>query len=206
MSEVTDRDPLDLLLNDTAPQTSAMTPDVARHLDLLVAQSMPPKPRTRRRSWRRPLAVGLMSLALVSGAATATAAATGVWPLWAETPDAVAHFTLPSGAQCEYRVGNAQGDDTAAVELVTDHYRSLDTAALLAPDSVAGMIDQIRDEEARAAADGETGGTAMSPDSEYRTAVWRLLHEALKSKLSGAGVETGTLMSEGQFHCPGAQW
>ncbi|MCC2034134.1 hypothetical protein [Microbacterium allomyrinae] len=209
MSEVTDRDPLDLLLNDAVPPTSEMTPEVAHQLDLLVARSMPTS-RRGRRSWRRPLAVGVMSLLIIGGATTATAAVTGVWPLWAETPDAVAHFTLPSGAQCEYRVGNTQGLDAEAVEVVTAHYRSLDTSKLLNPGNVAAMVAQIREEEATAASDGTMDGAAnavaISADSEYRLAAWRLIHEDLESKLTESGVDTGDLMSEGQFHCPGAEW
>lgn len=208
MSEVTDRDFLDLLLADSVPQTSEMTPDVVRQLDLLVAESAPSEDRrARRRSWRRPLAAGLMSVLVLGGVATAAAAATGVWPLWAETPDAVAQFALPSGAQCEYRLGNVQGHDPAAVQLIRDHYRSLDTSELLEPENVTAMIERIRIEEAQSVS-RDSGYQSLSADSAYRIATWRLLHEGLESKIADAGIasDAAQLMSNGQLHCPGAQW
>ena len=208
MPKITDRDSLDQLLADTRPLTSEITPDVLRQLDLLVAESAPAVGRpARKRAWRRPLAAGLMSVLVLGGAATAAAAATGVWPLWAETPDAVAHFRLPSGAQCEYRLGNVQGHDPAAVDLIRDHYRALDTSALLEPANVNAMIDQIQAEEAGAVG-GDSGFQSLSPDAQYRTAIWRLLHEGLDSEIADSGVnaDAAELMSEGQLFCPEAHW
>lgn len=110
------RDELNELLNRSDP-VGELSETEQRLTAELVYQSGP----TRRRRYARPVAAGALAVVLVGGGAMAAAAATGLWSPWAQD-DAlfVVKYELPSGADCEFRLGNVQGkpDEVAKINEV----------------------------------------------------------------------------------------
>jgi hypothetical protein len=209
-------DHLDDLLDRSRPRTTVMTDEVVDELARLrvATEAEVRRAQRRQRRWARPVVAGLLTLVLAGGAATAAATSTGLWMPWAESPDAVHTYTLPSGAECEARIGNVQGSDPEVVLAVETFYATTDIDALLTDEKVDATIAQLRTEESLVMnADGssEPGGFGTqhySADHEYDSAVSRILSEAVTAELDRRGM-TGAdpnLSWEGETHCPGADW
>ncbi|MFT4284659.1 MAG: hypothetical protein QM598_07495 [Protaetiibacter sp.] len=118
-----DTDPLDELLTRNAPPTAPRTPGLREELTRMAVSSADGRRASRSRR-RIAIGTGITTVALLAGAGTA--AATGVvdWAPWAQDPDAVYEYTLPSGEACELRVvfddeatGAAARDILAEAEL-----------------------------------------------------------------------------------------
>jgi len=206
-------DHLDELLDRSAPQTTPITPGVADELKRLRAATTSTMRPPRR--WARPVVAGFAALLLVGGAAAAAAAA-GMWTLpWAQD-DAIAsfHYTLPSGIECEQRIGGVSGTVPAAIAAVEDFYRDADFAALLTDDAIQAAIDKqrqgggihVNDDGSRVP--GGYGTEFYNADREYLSAVWDVVVTAMDTDLARhglAGVDNKlTLQSEP--NCPGAAW
>ena len=208
-------DDLDGLLDRSVPRTTLMTESVADELTRLrVATSVEAVSATARRPWRRPVFGGLASVLLLGGAATATAAVTNSWVPWAQTPVASMEYTLPSGVECEERIGNVLGQDPAAVEVVENFYRTTDIASLLTKEKIASTIEWIRqDSNIAVNADGSTepagyGTVHYNADEEFQRAVSMIVTAAVSTELAGQGIDgaDSNLSSESQAFCPGASW
>ncbi|TFD88928.1 MULTISPECIES: hypothetical protein [Cryobacterium] len=208
-------DDLDGLLDRSAPRTTVMTDSVADELtQLRVATSVETARVTARRPWRRPVFAGLASVLLLGGAATATAAVTNSWVPWAQTPVASMAYTLPSGVECEERIGNIRGQDPAAVEAVKNFYRTTDIESLLTKEKIASTIEWIRqDSNIAVNADGSTepagyGTVHYNADEEYQRAVTMIVTAAVSAELANQGIDgaDSNLSSDGQSFCPGASW
>jgi len=95
-------DPLDVLLDGSAPAGAPDDPALRRDLGVMASEA-----RTASRSRRRPVRLvataGLAAL-LVSGAGAAVAGSVFDWEPWAQDPDLAYPFVLPSGRACEARV------------------------------------------------------------------------------------------------------
>ncbi|MFK4789407.1 hypothetical protein [Microbacterium sp. ZW T5_56] len=98
-------DRLDHLLQRSAPPDLTVGDELTRALDQTThaarAQIFAEKPRTRRTP--RVLAGLGLAIVLMGGAGTAVASGGLSWLPWAQHPDAVYAFTLPSGRECELR-------------------------------------------------------------------------------------------------------
>jgi hypothetical protein len=209
-------DHLDDLLDRSRPRTTVMTEAVVDGLERLwtAAETESLGARRTRRRWTRPVVAGLLALVMAGGAATAAATSTGLWTPWAETPDAAHIYTLPSGAECEARIGNVQGTDSEVVLAVETFYATTDIDALLTDERIDATIAQLRTEESLVMnADGssEPGGFGTehySADHEYDAAVSRILSEAVTAELDRRGMAgvDANLSWEGETHCPGADW
>ena len=220
MNTTPDRDRLDDLLNSSSPRTTVTTSAVERELTRLRsaaereartvgARTVPAKAR-----WLRPVMAGAASVVLLGGAATAAAAVTGVWSPWAATPDEAISYVLPSGAQCEHRLGDVTGSDPAAVAVVEEFYRDTDVQALLSDDAIDDTITQLRSEDnSFVNEDGSLtpagfGTDSYSADQEYSSAVSRIISSAVSEKLAEHGIDgsKSDLSYAGEAHCPGADW
>lgn len=203
-------DRLDELLDQSSPRTTAITPDVTQELHHLVGETRAVS-RGRRR-WSRPVVAGLATV-LVIGGGTAAAAASGMWTLpWAAS-DSIASFTytLPSGIECEQRVGGVTGTVPAVIEATEAFYRDTDIEALLTPDAIQSAIDRQRSGESIHVLDDGTrvpggyGTEFYNADSEYMTAVINVVFTAMDDDLARqglAGVDNeASLQSEP--NCPG---
>lgn len=206
-------DHLDDLLDQSAPRTTVITESVADELTRLrVATRVETATGTVRRSWRRPAVAGLASVLLLGGAATATAAVMNSWVPWAQTPVASMTYTLPSGTQCEERIGNVRGQDPHVVDVVENFYRTTDIGSLLTKEKIASTIKWIRqDSNIAVNAEGLTepagyGTVHYNADQEYQQAVSMIVTAAVSTELSNQGLDgaDSNLSSNGQAFCPGA--
>ncbi|PZQ89017.1 MAG: hypothetical protein DI534_09580 [Leifsonia xyli] len=100
---VIDTDPLDELLSRSAPATTARTPALREELTRMAVASASER---RASVSRRRLVIGTGVATALLLASAGTAAATGIidWRPWAQDPDVVYTYTLPSGEPCELRV------------------------------------------------------------------------------------------------------
>ncbi|MGJ9406334.1 hypothetical protein ACHABQ_08435 [Nesterenkonia aurantiaca] len=102
-------DPLDALLNYSAPQGTPATHELQEELDRVSAQSRKKagkSPQNGRFRLSRGTAVGLAAFLLVGGG-TAAVAVTELRSYWADQgtePHGAYEITLPSGAECEVEV------------------------------------------------------------------------------------------------------
>ena len=215
MNHLPDEDRLDGRLGQSSPSTTLLTDEVFDELSRLRVAAMPtPGSGGRRKRWTRPALTALIAFTLVGGAAAATAETIQLWSRWAESPDAVATYTLPSGAECELRIGNVHGSDREAVRAVEDFYQAANIDALLTRGAIAETIAQLRTEESNFMNDdGSTepagyGTIHYSADSEHHSAVNRILTNTLSSEMARQGIDESesNLSYSGEGNCPGADW
>lgn len=203
-------DRLDDLLDQSRPPTTPITPGVAEALRRLRSGT-----RTESRAglsrWSRPAVVGLAAVLIVGGGAAA--AASGTWTLpWAENNSiATFSYTLPSGIECEQRVGGVTGTVPAVIEATENFYRNTDIQALLTPEAIQAAIANQRSGESIHVLDDGTrvaggyGTQYYDADQEYMTAVINVVFTAMDDELAREGLEgadpDASLQSEP--NCPG---
>lgn len=215
MTTETDRDPLESLLDATAPSVPEPSEALrAEGLAMLVAAEHGDdgRQRTGRRHLSRAAVTGITVGSLLGFGGIAAAAATfEQWSPWAQDPDAALTYTLPSGAECEYRIGHLTGDAEAAQE-ARDWAGSVD---LLAVADIDGTIQMFReDTRVKVLEDGTEIPAAYgtdhyyTPDAEYHYAVTHAVGAAIDAELIRQGFDTGaaSLNLMGAAICPGAQW
>ena len=211
MSPSTDH--LDDLLDQSAPHTTVITESVADELTRLrVATSAETATMPHRRPWKRPAFAGLASVLLLGGAVNATAAVTNSWVPWAQAPAASMTYTLPSGVECERRIGNILGQDPRVVDAVENFYRTTDLGSLLTQEKIASTIESSRQAaNVNVGADGSLesagyGTVHYSADQEYEWAVTRIVSAAVSAELSSLGIDAAdsNLSSMGQSICAGS--
>lgn len=148
--------------------------------------------RAARRARRTPRVVaGGVALGLALGGATAAAASIGVfdWEPWAESAPSNT-FTLPSGIECELRLGNVIIGDPAAAAAAQDIIDHTD------------FIAEV-DMEAQLAA---VQNATVSEDRKYRMALSMGAQFLVMDKLEERGfdlddIHFGSISGEG--HCAG---
>lgn len=184
-----DNDPFDELLTRSAPRATAPTPELREELTrMAVASVAERRPSGARRRLRIAAGAGIASLALFAGAGTA--AATGVieWGPWAQDPDVVYAYTLPSGEGCELRV---TFDDRGTGQVARDVVSGVDLAAQL---DVGASIDAMRsapwitgDEFGNSFDSGYGTEFYPGPDEEYDIAVGHAVGDYLTLELRDRG-------------------
>lgn len=187
---MTDLDPFDDLLARSAPRTTEATPELREELTRMsVASVAEGRPVGGRRGLRIAVGAGIASLALLAGAGTA--AATGVieWGPWAQDPDVVYAYTLPSGEACELRL---TFDDGATGAVARDIAADVDLASEI---DVDGTIETLRTSPSIGSDEfgnsWDTGyGTEFypGPDEEYDTAVGFAVADVITEELNARGV------------------
>jgi hypothetical protein len=195
------------------PQGNALTAAAAAELvEAARVRSSSPRRAGRRRVVAVTAAVGL-GLAGVGAAAAAVTHAD--WSRWAQDPDVLLTYTLPSGAVCEERIGGTIGADRDAVEAAREFFREHDVLALA---DVEGEIARMRadDDVTEILPDGSvvdaSYGTPYyrSADEEYAFAVSRAVGAVFVAELERQGMPTegpGSLASHGgEIWCPDARW
>jgi hypothetical protein len=215
----TDSDELERMLSTSAPRTTtvneALEDELAR---MSVRARIDHAPATRRRVAGR-VAAGAIAVAVVLGGAGAAAAATGGWwsSWWANEPDAVVHYALPSGAQCEYRMGGlmVRTADEPVRLAAREWFATADLDAIIAR-GIDARVDRVRaDDVLIDGPDGTLISAEVDPrteDSVYTRAVGELVHEAMTDALTAQGFDMEWAPGEngltiaGELNCPGAQW
>ena len=185
----------DLLDRAAAPAPlSALVTDAALQEATRAARLEAARDVKSRLGWR--LGVSGVALALVLGGTGVAAAVTNFqWPWWAQQPDAAMQITLPSGAQCEYLIGNLQNADPE----ITDAARAFIASA---PVPTTAQVD-----ERVVAVHGET--LTQSPegdrDRRYSLGVVGVMGDELDADLQRQGFDSGQRPSfEGVITCSGA--
>ncbi|MFP7761668.1 hypothetical protein [Marisediminicola sp. LYQ85] len=179
------RDELDELLDKSDP-AGDLTAAEQRMVADLADQSAP----RRRSRYARPVAAGAFAAMLLGGGAMAAAAATGVWSPWAQTDALYATtYELPSGAECEIRVGDVRG----AREDVDDVNEVI-------RDALAGVEFDDREVAAGAAHVGVEGDTATD-DHAYETGLWWAVHLRIDEALIANDLDTKWSGIGGEGNC-----
>lgn len=182
--------------------------EIDQELALMVARARLAAHR-RPRSWGHRVAIVGAIIALAAGGATA-AAATGVWSPWAQNPDVIYTYRLPSGAWCEVRRGNVMAYGRPEVEAaIEDILRNGD---IFARADIDAAIAELRADESWFIGDGsnptpsEFGTDYYNADDEYRLAVDRAVAAVLLADLEERFPDAAALEFswEGEGHCPGA--
>ncbi len=205
-------DRLDELLSSSAPRTplaeNATRPALEQMAAAAAAAARPRPPR-------RLLAAGIALALGLGGAGVATAAASTLleWQPWAEDPVLAYTYTLPSGAQCEERIGllETEGEDPDLLTVADEVFRTTDVMSLV---DVEATILVMRTEDHRFVNEDGTeepagyGTEHYSADHEYASAVSRAVNEVLVDELAARGFDRDdiSLGYSGEAHCPGAEW
>jgi hypothetical protein len=187
-------DPLDAMLDNSAPKGVTLTPDLQRDLAVMnraAGREKSPK-QTALRGVPR-LAVGIgFALALTGAAGAAAAAGLFYWEPWAENPDVTYAFTLPSGRECEARMLFHEGGPN---ENWDGFVESMKTAKA-DPAVVERWATEIRDEGSVIVinADGTLedvppGTEPQTEDGTYAAANWVAIKEAIRPLTQKADLE-----------------
>jgi hypothetical protein len=200
MNEV---DELDGMLAQADPARDR-APGVHEELIRMAARE---HPLGRLRRFPSRAAVTSATIALVLAGGGAAAAATLMeWKPWAEHPDASFQYTLPSGAECELRVGNLLGADEAAEQALRDFFATQDP---LTDEVIRAEIERSRAVTHTATSpDGTLIEIAWDDprfydaDQEYGRAVSEVVTSGLWEYLEARGIEVSPDASyEGEAHC-----
>ncbi|MFC5931140.1 hypothetical protein D6T64_13530 [Cryobacterium melibiosiphilum] len=193
-------DPLDVMLGHSSPETVTITAEVQRDLAVMnraAAREVATKAPSR---WTTSLVVGFgLALALTGTAGAATATGVFAWLPWAENPDMVYAFVLPSGRACEGRIAlqheAAAGNWDAFVEsmgaLEVDPADIEQVAMELRNDSLVVVTDDGTIE------DRPPGSVPQTDDGTYAAA--NLV--AVKMAMTRLSATTGVVVSDLQVQC-----
>jgi len=148
--------------------------------------------RAARRAGRTPrIVAGGVALSLALGGATAAAASVGVfdWEPWAESAPSNT-FTLPSGIECELRMGNVIIGDPEAAAAAQD---IIDHTDFIAEVDMEAQLAAVQNSE-------------VSDDRKYRMALSMGAQFLVMEKLEERGfdldaIHFGSISGEG--HCAG---
>lgn len=180
-------DPLDELLDRSAPATRAADDAALRTMMADAAREVP----RRRRRRRVAIAAGALAAVLIGGAGVATATDGFRWAPWAQDPLGAVSFTMDSGFDCELRFSPfAGGADPMFVgqanAILEDWYRSTDV-----PAAAKAHLDQtIQDHDfdmALALEPGETWESLPPDEAQHRRwatewLLWDLVVSDLESE------------------------
>jgi len=196
-------DPLDALLDRSAPAGAPDDPRLRRDLAAMASEARTAS-RPRRRPGRLAATAGLAAL-LASGAGAAVAASVFDWEPWAQDPDLAYPFVLPSGRACEARVsvydvvsvdenGALQRADPADDSAFARHLRGLDLIGQIDVEASIAEV-RLRDTSVSFVAVTPEGrledvpATASGPteDDVHAAAVSAALREALIAEATAFG-------------------
>lgn len=160
-----------------------LTPTEHRLVAEMVARSAPVK----KGRVSRPVAVGVVAAVLLGGGGVAAATAAGVWEGWAQN-DALAtlRYELPSGASCEWRLGDITGAPAVVDDIVRD---TLSDVRVTAADVAEG-----------AAHVGVTGDP-LTDDSAFETGYAWAVNLRLQEAYAAHGFDGQWWDLEGQGIC-----
>jgi hypothetical protein len=187
MPEMTD-DELDRVLwvagKTLTPRTTALEAELT---GLVVAT----RSRAARGAARRPMrfaAAGALGLVLLGGTA---AAASGLWAPWATTPDGVFVYVLPSGIECEERVGDITAESPQVRAAVHEIFAEMDVVAAADIDKWRQRLesDPAYVDVAQQWADEGASGLRTVEDMIAQGAVSRAVMEVVDTELQERGFD-----------------
>lgn len=199
-------DHLDRALRRAGDLIAPRTPELEHEL---AALSVATRSRTRSRAPKHIgtiAAAGGVALLLAGGAA---AAATGVWRPWAETPDGAFTYVLPSGIECEERVGVVEADGPDVRAALQSIFETVDVVAVAESDVPAWERRLRADDGALDLARTwvETGRTSLPTvdDVIAQMAYSRAVQDVISRELEDRGLDPDEsrngIASRGQAVC-----
>jgi hypothetical protein len=195
MTTDTERDPLDGLLHASAPAVQEPSAALRAEARSMIAAARHGDGRqTRRRRLSRTAVAGIAVGSLLSvGGLSAAAATIDRWSWWAQEPDAAVTFTLPSGAECEYRIGGASDLTPQTAQAVRKWASSVDVSTDI---DIDRAIERLRAQDFIEVQDDGTeivGGYGTdhyyTPDREYHVAVTQALGDAISDEMNRQGLQ-----------------
>lgn len=194
-------DPLDALLERSAPTVRSADPVDLQAMIASAAQEAKP-PRRRRIG----IAAAILSLVLVGGAGIATASSPWLWGAGMESNRSYT-YTSPTWGQCELRQGNfVASNPFRQFELdrvIDEWFAKADLSAEVEP-LMGKYLDVIEDAQAK---EPQPITDPRLPDLNYWSAVDLAVSEALYVELGTRGFGQGSVTnSSSQVHCEGEQW
>lgn len=198
-------DPLDELLDRSAPMTRTAQP--AALTAMSAAARRVAQPRRRRRV---AMASGALAVLLVGGAGVAVANTDWLWGQGLENPARSVTYTSPTWGQCELRVENFVAanplNQLAVDRVVDDWFATTDVEA-----AVQSLIPHyLRVLEESHAADPEPITDPRLPDLDYWMAVDQAVGELVYGELAEHGLSDGSTggvaSGSSQVHCEDEQW
>ncbi len=194
-------DPLDALLDRSAPAARAADPADLHAMIASAAQQARPK---RRR--RIGIVAGALSLVLVGGAGVATAASPWLWGAGMNSNRSYT-YTSPTWGQCELREGNfvaANPFRQFELDRVIDGWFATADVSAEAEPLIGKYLAVIEDAQAN---EPEPIADPRLADLNYWTAVDQSVSEVLYVELRAQGFDEGSVTkSTSQVHCEGEQW
>lgn len=195
-------DPLDALLERSAPAVRAADPADLHAMIAAAAQEAQPSRRHRRIG----IAAGVLSLMLVGGAGVAVASSPWLWGAGMH-PNRAYEYTSPTWGRCELRQGNfVAANPLRQVELdqvIDEWFGTADLKVQVEP-LIGKYLEVI---ELSQANEPEPIIDPRLADLNYWTAVEQALGEALHEELVARGFDGGSVTSSsGQVHCEGEDW
>ncbi|WP_167047540.1 hypothetical protein [Salinibacterium sp. ZJ454] len=188
-------DAFDRRLDASAPDTSVLTPELHAEIARMAATAKRELSSRRPRHLSRAAIFGVAAVIGLGGVGAAAAATFYEWGLpWASNPDGIVHFTLPSGTDCELRVGNFGAENLEAAAAAREFAGRAD---ILDRADVQGTFEEMRSAEITVVGGGETPGD----DSFYKAAVARAVGLVISEELQRQGFDTVGFSSEGEMHC-----
>jgi hypothetical protein len=209
-----DRDRLEALLSESAPRDERELS--GGRIEAMIARSRTDARAAGRLGWLRNPRVaiaGAAAIVLFGGAGAAAAATYDDWAPWAQDPDLAYTYTLPSGAECEQRLGEVYSGDPELTAAVRDIMRNGDVVARADIDKWIGEIRAGKN--TRVLDDGTEvpagyGTAYYSADQEYDSAMSQAISEVIGDDLRDRGFNedpgADNLQWSGQGYCPGADW
>lgn len=161
---------------------------------------------------RRTATIATAAVLAVGGMSAAAATVASDWAPWAQQPDHTLTYTLPSGAQCEQRIGGMTGDDPAVIAAAKEFARTHDLMSLADIDGVIARFrtgNHVNVDENGIEYPAPYGTPRyFNPDAEYQVAVSQALNELIGAELDRQGFDAGEAGFSflGEARCPGAQW
>ena len=144
-------------------------------------------PVTIRRRYARPIAAGAIAAMLLGGGGIAAAAASGLWSPWAQNDAlAIVDYELPSGVNCELRIGNVQGAPGEVDDVIRD--------------ALAGVEFDDRDIAEGAAYVGVTENP-LTDDDAYETGLTSAVHLRIKKALITHDLDGKWASIDGEGFC-----
>jgi len=194
-------DPLDALLDRSAPPVRAADPADLQAMIASAAQQARPK-----RHRRIGIVAGVLSLVLVSGAGVATASSIWLWGAGMASNRSYT-YTAPTWGQCELRQGNfVAANPLRQFELdrvIDEWFATADISAEVEP-LIGKYLEVVEDSQGN---EPEPIADPRLPDLNYWTAVDQAVSEAMYVELLANGFGPGSVTnSSGQVHCDGEQW
>lgn len=182
-------DSLDALLRNAAPETTQVNTEIEEELARIVVRSRVDTREARPpRRMRGVAAISFAAVVALGGAGAAAASTVDEWAWWAQDPTGTLTYTLPSGKECEQRLGDVNSTIPELTTAARDYLGSMDVFQAIDIDEEFALAKK----EAQRYADNpaaQVGDPFVMPsdDELYETALFFGISKALTEEMERSG-------------------